>query len=180
MAAPQTVPVHRLTLDDVFAMVEAGILDERSRVELEGGVLVEMAPPGEGHGDRVEWLTRHFVKAASDDVRVRIQDTFLIPDGGYYQPDVIVFGPKGDRLPRTAKLIIEVAVSSRARDLEKAATNAAAGVVEYWIVDVERAQVIVHAEPRADGYARVRRYVPGELVPPPVDVPPVDVTALLG
>jgi Uma2 family endonuclease len=124
MAAPQTVPVHRLTLDDVFAMVEAGILNERSRVELEGGVLVEMVPPGEGHGDRVEWLIRHFVKAAGDDVRVRVQDTFLIPDGGYYQPDVIVFGPKDDQLPRTAKLIIGVAVSSyRRRSTSRRSTS---------------------------------------------------------
>jgi len=37
----------------------------------------------------------------------------------------------------------------------------------------------VHSEPRADGYAAVRRYVPGEHVSPPVDVPPVDVAALL-
>jgi len=78
-------------------------------------------------------------------------------------------------LPHTAKLVVEVAVSSRARDLEKAPTYAAADVVEYWIVDVERAQVIVHAEPQADGYATVRRYVVGELV-----APPVDVAALLG
>jgi len=46
MAVPQTVPVHRLTLDDVLAMVDAGTLDESARVELEGGVLVEMVPPG--------------------------------------------------------------------------------------------------------------------------------------
>jgi len=74
---------------------------------------------------------------------------------------------------------VEVAVSSGARDLEKAATDAAADVGGYWIVDVERAEVLVHSEPRADGYAAVRRYVPGEHVSPPVDVPPVDVAALL-
>jgi len=181
MAAPQTVPPHRLSLDDVYAMVGAGILDETERVELEGGVLVDMVPPGEGHGDQVEWLTRHFVKGAGDDVRVRIQDTFLIPDGGFYLPDVIVFGPKPHgELPRTAMLIVEVAVTSRARDLEKAATYAAAAVGEYWIVDVERAEVLVHSEPGPDGYAVVRRYGLGKLVPPPVEVPPVDVAALLG
>lgn len=180
MAVPQTVPVHKLALDDVLAMVEAGILDETAHVELEGGVLVDMVPPGEGHERQVEWLTRHFVKAVGEGVRVRIQGTFRIPDGGYYLPDVIVFGPKDDELPRTAELIIEVAVSSRSRDLEKAAVYAAAVVGEYWIVDVERQEVLVHSEPRHDGYALVRRYVVGERVPPPVDVPPVDVAELLG
>jgi len=180
MAAPQTVPVHKLTLDDVFAMVEAGILEESDRVELEGGVLVDMVPPGEGHEDRMEWLTRHFVKAAGDDLHVRVQGTFLTPTGGFYLPDLIVFGPKDDQLPKTAELIVEIAVTSRSRDLEKATTYAAAAVGEYWIVDVERREVLVHSEPRPDGYALVRRYVVGELVPPPVDVPPVDVAALLG
>lgn len=179
MAAPQTVPIHRLTLDDVMAMVEAGILHENSRVELEGGVLVEMMPPGHGHAERVEWLTRHFVKAAGEDVAVRVQDTFLIPDGGFYEPDLIVMRPS-DGLPRTAELIVEVAVTSRARDREKASAYAAAEVTEYWIVDVERAEVVVHSDPRAHGYAVERRYVRGEHVPPPVDIPSVDVDALLG
>lgn len=181
MAVPQTVPIHRLALDDVIAMVHAGILDERARVELEGGVLVEMIPLGADHGSRMQWLNRHFVKGAGDDVAVRVQDTFLIPDGGYYEPDLIVFTPLPDlELPRTALLIVEVAVTSRARDLEKAATYAAAGVSEYWIVDVARKEILVHSEPRPDGYAAVRRYLPGEAITPPVDVPPVDVATLLG
>lgn len=179
MAAPQTVPVHKLTLDDVSAMVEAGILDERAHVELEGGVLVDTVPPGGQHVGRVEWLVRHFVKGAGEEIAVRVQDTFLIPDGGFYEPDLIVLRPIGDELPKTAELVVEVAVTSRARDLEKAVTYAAAAVGEYWIVDVERREVLVHSDPRPDGYAAVRRYVLGELVPPPVDVPAVDVAALL-
>jgi len=44
----QTVPAHRFTVEDVLAMVAAGILDERDRVELVEGVLVEMNPSGPG------------------------------------------------------------------------------------------------------------------------------------
>jgi hypothetical protein len=65
-------PPHRLSLDDVYAMVGAGIVDETERVELEGGALVDMVPPGEGHEGFIEWLPRHFVKAAGNGVRVRI------------------------------------------------------------------------------------------------------------
>ena len=52
MAVPQTVPVRRLSYEDVLAMVEAGILDETDRVELREGV-VEMEPSGGRHGSRV-------------------------------------------------------------------------------------------------------------------------------
>jgi hypothetical protein len=40
--AAATVPVHRLSVDDVYRMVEPGVLDETDRVELVEGVLVEM------------------------------------------------------------------------------------------------------------------------------------------
>ena len=42
-------PVHALTVDDVHAMLEAGILEENSRIELLDGVLVEMSPQGPPH-----------------------------------------------------------------------------------------------------------------------------------
>lgn len=39
-----TLPVHPLTVDDIRAMVDAGILGEDDKVELLDGVLVEMSP----------------------------------------------------------------------------------------------------------------------------------------
>lgn len=179
MAVSQTAPIHRLTFEDVLAMFEAGILPETTRVELEGGVLIEMEPAGGTHANRVQWLIMHFAGASDGAFAVRVQDTFLIPDGGYYEPDLIILQPIGDELPRTAELVIEVAFSSRARDDHKAATYAAAGVTEYWIVDVQRQQVVTHAQPRPDGYATTRIYLRGEAVPCPVPAPAVDVAALL-
>ena len=41
-----SLPVHPLTVDDVTAMVDAGILGEDDKVELLDGVLVEMSPQG--------------------------------------------------------------------------------------------------------------------------------------
>ena len=43
------LPVHALTVTDVDAMLEAGILEENSRIELLDGVLVEMSPQGPPH-----------------------------------------------------------------------------------------------------------------------------------
>jgi len=179
MAVPQTVPVRRLSFEDVMAMVEAGILRETDRVELEGGVLVEMEPSGGPHGSRVTWLNMHLARSLEEGYVVRVQDTFLIPDGGFYEPDIVVVAPAGDELPRTADLVVEVAVSSRPRDREKAATYAAAGVTEYWIVDIAHNEVVVHREPASTGYRSVLAHGPAERIAPPVPAAEVEVAALL-
>lgn len=179
MAIPQTVPVRRLSFEDVMAMVEAGILDECDHVELEGGVLVEMEPSGGSHGSRVTWLNMHFARTLDEGFVVRVQDTFLIPDGGFYEPDLVVCPPTGEELPRTADLVVEVAVSSHRRDREKAPVYAAAGVTEYWIVDVVRGEVVVHREPDETGYRSVLAHGSGERIAPLVPAGVVDVAALL-
>ena len=47
----------------------------------------------------------------------------------------------GHRLPETAKLVIEVAVSTLEKDRFKARIYASAGVEEYWIVDGDNRQI---------------------------------------
>lgn len=179
MAVPQTVPVRRLSVEDVMAMVEAGILQETDRVELEGGVLVEMEPSGGPHSSRVTWLTMHFARTVADGYVVRVQDTFLIPDGGFYEPDLAVCRPSGEDLPGTAELVVEVAVSSRPRDREKAAVYASANVVEYWIVDVPNGEVVVHRDPAPQGYRSVLAHGATDRIAPLVPAGDVDVGALL-
>jgi Uma2 family endonuclease len=161
-------------------MYEAGILDDDVRRELVDGVLIDMNPPGPRHAGVVQWLTKHFVIGAQDRFDVRVQDAVLTPDAGWRSPDLMVIGRgERDRLPDTALLVVEVASTSRARDLWKAAIYAEAGVAEYWIVDIDRDEVFVHRQPSDTAYATVERFAPGQLIVPLIDVPSVDVSALL-
>lgn len=179
--APQVASVHRFSVEDVVAMYAAGILDDDIRRELVDGVLIDMSPPGPRHADIVERLTKHFVIGAQDRFRVRVQDAVLTPDAGWRSPDLMVIPPgEHDRLPDTALLIVEVASTSRARDAGKAAIYAEAAVTEYWIVDVDRDEVLVHRKPSGRAYASVERFAPGDLLTALIDVPPVEVAALLG
>jgi Uma2 family endonuclease len=58
--------------------------------------------------------------------------------------------------PGTAKLVIEVAVSSQRRDLRtKPPIYARAGVPLYWVIDIDARRAVVHREPGPDGYANV-------------------------
>jgi Uma2 family endonuclease len=178
--ASQVVSVHRFSVEDIMAMGAAGILDDDVRMELVDGVLVEMTHAGPRHSGIVAWLTRVLVIASGDRFSVRVQDVFLTGEYGFRSPDLMVIEPIGrDRLPDTALLIVEVAHASRARDLGKSSEYAAAGVDEYWIVDVDRNEVLVHREPRAPDYASVERVAAGDAIKPLADLPPVDVSALL-
>lgn len=178
--AAQDAAVHRFSVEDVVAMYAAGILDDDIRRELVDGVLIDMNPPGPRHAFVVQRLNRHFVVGVEDRYDVRVQDAVLTPDAGWRSPDLMVIARgEHDRLPETALLIVEVASTSRARDAGKAATYAEAGVAEYWIVDIDRDEVLVHREPAGTTYAAIERFAPGQQIAPLIEVPPVDLAALL-
>jgi Uma2 family endonuclease len=144
------------------------------------GVLIEMSHAGPRHARVVEWLTRHFVVGCAERFGVLIQDCLLTTDGGLRSPDLMVLELIGaDRLPETALIVVEVASTSRSRDVGKASVYAAGGVSEYWIVDVDRDEVLVHREPSATRYSSVARFAPGDTIRPLVDLAPIDVSALL-
>ena len=178
---PATVSVHRLSVDDVYRMVAAGVIDEDARVELVQGVLVDMVPIGPEHDGALAWLTKHFARGGSAAWEVRVQSTLLVA-GGYVLPDLALVEPlPRTRQPASALLVIEVAQTSQARDRDKARDYAAADVPEYWIVDLAVREVTVHRSPLAGIYEDVVVYADGKSVRPSlVDAPPVPVSELMG
>lgn len=82
------------------------------------------------------------------------------------EPDLAITPVAGrDAHPSAALLVIEVARSSRRLDLgRKAAIYAEGGVPEYWALDVEQRELVVHSEPTSDGYASVRALGPHDTV----------------
>jgi Uma2 family endonuclease len=93
-----------------------------------------------------------------------VQAPFAAPDESEPEPDVAVVAPGTylDGHPRGAFLIVEVAETSLARDRLKARLYAAAGVAEYWIVNLSEQVLEVHRQPGAEGYAAVSRHGRGE------------------
>lgn len=155
-----------VTRAEYEALVCRGALED-ARVELLYGRLVAMSPQGEPHTYSVGQLMVLLVRALSDRARVRIQAPFAAPDESEPEPDVAVVAP-GDYLeghPRAAFLIVEVAETSLARDRAKARLYAAAGVGEYWIVNLPEKVIEVHREPSAEGYSSVSRHKRGERLP---------------
>ena len=84
------------------------------------------------------------------------------------EPDIsIVEGERKDfrsRHPSTAKLVIEVAVTSVEEDRELAGVYAEAGVEEYWIVLANAGQIEVRKRPFAGAYMDSQTYSTGEVI----------------
>jgi Uma2 family endonuclease len=161
-------------------MVSLGAL-EGEPVELLEGMLVEvMSPQSPDHAAVIEELERHLASAKA---RLRTQLPLEILPDSEPEPDLALLAekPPPGRHPRTALLVVEVAVSSHEADRGvKAELYATAGVPTYWLVDIPGKAVEVRTDPGLEGYRRCELYRAGDRVPSPAEgVAELDVGALL-
>jgi len=177
-------PLHRLSVGDVLGMVAAGILGEDDRVELLEGALVDMSPKSPEHTALLtvlmRWLAPLVVAGEHD---LRIGQPLVVPGGeSLPEPDlaVVARGSKLTSHPSTALLVVEIAVSSLATDTTvKPALYCAAGVPDYWVVDVAGRRVEVRRDPVGNDYRRLDVLGPGQAVTAPgLEVPPLELAAL--
>jgi|SRR6185369_6331229 len=153
---PDELLPHRFTRDEYEQVLETEALADM-RVELLRGAIVEMTPISPLHDDLVNRLTEMLVGAVGARASVRTQSSFAATEDSVPQPDLAVV-PRRTRLglphPRVAWLVIEVEVSSPARDFgTKAAIYAEAGVEEYWVVDANARTIVAMRDPRDGVYA---------------------------
>jgi Uma2 family endonuclease len=147
LAAPR-----RYTVEEYFALVDQGVLSPDDRVELLEGVVVAMPPSNPPHAAAVTRLTRALSRAVGDRATLRCQLPLIVGRHGAPDPDVAVVEPRDDDYlaehPASAFLVAEVADSSLKQDrLTKGPLYAAAGIPEYWIVNLPDDCVEVHRQP---------------------------------
>lgn len=170
--------IHRLDVGTFERMVASGELEGRP-IELLEGLLVEVSPEGPEHASVIANLTTFLASARGC---LSVQLPLETQWGSLPEPDLMLTDGKRSphRHPRTALLVVEVAVSSHERDrATKAGMYASAPVLTYWLVDVPARTVEVRTEPGPQGYARCEIYGLGTKVPSPVEgVAELDVTEL--
>jgi len=146
-------------------LVESGAIAEDERVELLFGAIVRMSPQGHAHHYAIMQLTDLLVAPLKGRARVCIQLPIALSDDSEPEPDVAVvpFGDYADHIPTQALLIIEVADTSLQDDQStRRHLYAAAGVPEYWIVDVVHRVIETHRKLMEGDYTVITRHVPGE------------------
>jgi Uma2 family endonuclease len=173
-------PLRRVEYE---SLVDRGLLDD-SRVELLFGALVDMTPQGPLHADVVAKLSARLVRVLPDSVEIRVQSPLALSDDSEPEPDIAVVaaGDYRSAHPARALLVVEVAHTSLPKDRGvKAALYAAAGVPEFWLVNLPERVVEVHRRPAAGRYAEVQRIeARGHLVPAGFPLVRVPVADLLG
>lgn len=159
---------YRLTVDDYLRLDDAAAFGE-ARTELLGGDVFLMSPMHRRHGRAVTGLLIAIdaaLRSAASSAKVLSGVSVAIPPHSVPEPDLVVTcEPDGDGLVPLASvlLIAEVADGTLASDLSfKHALYAAAGVPEYWVVDVRNAVIHQLWRPVDEQYAERRAVSFGE------------------
>ena len=153
----------RLTVAEVYALTDAGVLAEGDDFELIDGEIVPMAAFKFSHHERMKSrLNEALVLAKPRQVGLFVEPSVALSTVTLVEPDLALW-PKGIPSQEVRGpdllLVVEVAVSSLGYDLRvKSAKYAEAGVRDYWVVDAVRETIRVHREPSAAGYADVEDY----------------------
>ena len=158
----------RMSVERYLGLVASGALGPDDRVELLEGVIVAMAPQNPAHAAGVARADEVLRAAIGRRAHVRPQLS-LVLRRSVPEPDLAVVAGRPDDYqsahPTTALLVIEVADSSLKQDrLSKAAIYAAAGIPEYWIVNLrdEVVEVMRDPDPAQARYRAVRSAARGE------------------
>ncbi|MCH7801111.1 MAG: Uma2 family endonuclease [Chloroflexi bacterium] len=164
---------RRFTVDDYYAMADAGIFDHDERVELIEGEIVEMAPIGNRHVSCVFILDKRFNSVIGDRAIVSVQSPVRIDEHSEPEPDVMLLKWRDDyyvsttRVPADVLLLIEVSDTTLLYDRNvKLPIYARAGIPEVWIVDLQSRRLEIFSQPSSDGYALSRVLSSGDTISP--------------
>jgi Uma2 family endonuclease len=143
-------------------MIEQGLAPKRA--ELLRGVIVEKMSKSILHIQLANRMFLLLVEALASRFWVR-QEAPITTQDSEPEPDVsVVAGRDADyaQHPTTAKLVVEVSVTTLAEDREMALIYAEAGVEEYWIVMATERCIEVHRSPLGGRYQETRTHSAGE------------------
>lgn len=184
--AAESLEQRLFTVEEYHRMAEAGILSPDERVELICGVVHAMSPKKRPHVVAVTEALKLFTKVLEGRASVYPEAPLVLEElDSEPEPDILVCSNPDLRAYGTeatkALLVIEIADSSRSRDLGvKVALYAEAGVPEYWVVDLAEHRLVVFRDPTSGGY-RSRSTLDSGARVSPVSWPDIviDVAALL-
>jgi Uma2 family endonuclease len=152
---------HRITVHDYHRLAEVGVLAPDARVELIEGEIIDMAPLGKDHLSIVDQLNRLLVRAVGDAAIVRVQGSIRLSEVSEPEPDIVLLAPRPDfyrgELASGADCLLVIEVSDATLRYDrgvKVPLYARHGVPEYWIIDVQNAELRVYAELRLGRYER--------------------------
>lgn len=141
------------TCDEFHRFGDLGVFEGRGAMLIEG-VILEQGPMNPPHAITLELATDAVRGAFGPGWRTRVQMPLVLGLHTDPIPDIaVVPGRPRDQIthPTTAAMVVEAADSSLRFDTtEKLGLYAAAGIPEYWVIDINGKQLLVFRGPRAN------------------------------
>jgi Uma2 family endonuclease len=169
---------QRMTRDEYIRLSEEGYFQDR-RVQLIGGEVIEMPAQKNLHAMGVSLVQNALQQAFGPNYWARGQATLNLSPVSVPDPDVAVIAGairthNRAAIPTTALLVVEVSETTLAFDqTRKASLYAAAGIEDYWVLNLIDSQLEVYRYPQADpaqpfgyAYANVVILGPADYVTP--------------
>jgi Uma2 family endonuclease len=167
----------RWTRQEVDAFAATGLWSaQKDDWELVGGDLIQKMPKKRPHTYLLimlqNWLVQTFgVQFVNPETPIQVSPDEVSTNRP--EPDLIVLRRpsrdimESDPLPGDLRLVVEISESSLSFDLTvKADLYARAGIVEYWVVDVQARRIVVHRNVSGGQYLDVQSYSAPETVSP--------------
>ena len=155
----QDAQPYRLSVDHYLALSEIGAFENSGRVELIEGMIVQMNSMSVDHAQvssEIWARLRDRLRETESPLTAFAGATVTISPKTALDPDVTVAEVRGDEAylsVSTVKLMVEVSKATLRKDLGgKRDIYAAAGVPEYWVIDVDKREVHRFAVPRDGAY----------------------------
>ena len=155
LASVEEEPAHwKWTRDEFLRLSESGFFGGR-RVMLIDGEVLAMSPVNEPHARGIVFAVEAMQKAFGSGVTIRSQLPMDLGRTTDPEPDIAVIeGPSRSQPstpPSAVLLIIEVSDTSLSYDMgDKANLYAAAGIADYWVLDVVHGRLHIFRDPRPD------------------------------
>lgn len=182
----------RWTIGDYHRIIAIGILDDR-RVELLNGLIVEGFSESPAHAHLSTISAEYLQELLGDRVELREGHPITLFDSNSEpEPDIAIVQPlRREYLhhhpyPENIYWLIEFADTtggseSLARDLNiKARIYAAAGIAEYWVVNLQAVELVVMRDPVEGVYQQKMTWKEGVIEPLGFAGVVVEVDRLLG
>ncbi len=159
-AAPILTTPRKLGLrvEDFLLLNDSGAFDDYGKTELIDGDIYVMNAQHSPHArakTRLAYAMATRLREIGSDLEVIIEVAVHLNGDSMPEPDIVLtrWRGKGPVPVETVALVVEVADTTLDRDLgRKSDLYAAAGIPEYWVIDLTEGRALMREFPDADGY----------------------------
>ncbi len=151
--------LKKWSVEDYHRMIEFGILTPADQVELLEGVIVQLNPQRSPHAATTQCASDYLREMLRGEVIVRVQLPITLPPDSEPEPEIAIVRLERRKYldhhpqPDDILFLAEVADSTLNEDrTRKAKLYAKASICEYWVIDVNKRQVLGFRQSDGDRY----------------------------